>query len=475
MNQNLWINDESQADQLSHFTDYAVEYRLNHRFTLLLSGLTGAMDVLDTEDVAILKETPEVFVKNRPQMASRLAARGFLFESRAKERGIKTCLVEKVKTRLRQREMLFMLCPTDSCPMGCSHCFAGDLTSNASRKMMSSSMAESAFESISKIRDELGYKLSTVVLYGGEPFQSFTGPVLEKVFQLACDYGLKIAGFSNGYEMANHEELISKYQKHIAIFSVTLDGPKQRHNARRKLPLSFDRAVQSIDMLMKMGVPVQVKMNMNKQNIQDIPEMTKFYKEKGWWENKRVQFELNPIRYGLIHKTRDTTTDIDLALDFLDMQREASELSRYDILPLVDNKYFLLEGLGIYKLPLEAIPINIEVPKIHHCPSYSKHVFVFTANGRIYLCNEEVGRDSACHGGYDGKYEFYKAGMDNYYQRDITTLPKCRDCAFAFFCGGGCGAHAGIGHQSHNCLTIKEDFKAVVNKYSADILKHIKT
>jgi len=268
--------------------------------------------------------------------------------------------------------------------------------------------------------------------------------------------------------------LLREYSRHIYVISVTLDGIGPNHDAFRVLNNSFDRAVESIETLIELRVPVQVKMNLNKRNIAEIPAMAEFYRSRGWWDAEDVFFELSPIQYQGLAEPRDTVTNIELALDFLDLLREQPELDRFNFLPLVDNKYHLIDGLGIHPFPPEDVPLYSAVPRIHNCPSYSKHMFVFGADGRFYLCNEEVGVDHACFGSLSDGQGLDIERMSQYFLRDTTSLQGCDQCSYAFFCGGGCGHHAGS-QDKHFCGTLVADFGQIVDRYRDFLLNLAQT
>ena len=468
LNENLWIRP-APASPPRHFTRYSLKFDLDQSHVLLLHGITGALDVLAAKEYELLRRGPEEYAIRDPATAGRLAARGYLHADSQQEADLKTDLVQAIAAQLPQRDAIFMLCPTDFCPMGCSYCFAKGRPGKARREAMSEAMIEGAFATIEQIRIRWARKVSRVVLYGGEPFQEFTAPAVAKIFELACRQGMSVAAFSNGLGLGRFKGLFADNAQNIDVISITLDGIGREHDTFRMIDHSFDRAVESIEMLIALGVRVQIKTNLNKRNIGRIPMMADFFRKKGWWDAETVFFELSPIQYQGLHQERDTTTNIELALDFLEMLRADPSLGRFDFLPLVDNKYHLLDGLGIHPFPAEKIPLYSLVPRIHNCPSYSKHMFVFGADGRFYLCNEEVGEDHACFGKCGDGRALDVDRMDDYFTRDVTALDGCDTCPYAMFCGGGCGHHAGS-QERHFCGTLQADFAEIVRRYRDHIL-----
>ncbi len=459
----LWI--QSPASQpFGYFTRYSLPYKLDEQHILLVNGLTGAIDVVSAEEHRLLLENPAGYGERYPAEAFVLAQRGYLFADAAQESRVRAELIELIKAGLPQRDAVFMLCPTDYCPMGCSYCFAKGRPAKAERRVMSDGDIDAAFKVIEQLQSRFDRRVGSVVLYGGEPFQDFTAPALARIFERARHGGMKIAAFSNGSAISSFRQLFIEYSRDIYVISVTLDGVGPKHDAFRVLDGSFDRAVESIDTLIQLRVPVQIKMNLNKRNIAEIPGMVDFYRRKGWWHAEGVFFELSPIQYQGLAECRDTVTNIELALDFLEMLRQQPELTRFTFLPLVDNKYHLIDSLGIHSFPTEQVPLHSAVPRIHNCPSYSQHMFVFGADGRFYLCNEEVGVNQACFGSlaHGGGLDIER--MAQHFMRDMTTLGGCDECPYALFCGGGCGHHAEA-PDKHFCGTLAADFRQIVDRY----------
>jgi len=471
INSVLWIEGESLgAGGQVQLGKRLLTYRLQDR-VMLISGLTGAIDVLTTEEYNKLSGNASEFAASHPSLAEQLARRGYLFGGSDAESRLESRLRNHIESESTQKEMVFMMCPTDFCPVGCNYCFAEDRVLKAERSVMTPEVIDSSFRSIAEIQARYSNRLSTMCLYGGEPFQDFTRDALEQIFQRSQEQGLRIAAFSSGLYTFEFKDLLSRYKDSIQTIAVTLDGTEASHSLMRKIGKSYQRAVATIDMLLSIGVPVMIKTNVNLMNIKDLPKLVQLYKEKGWWDNPLTKYELTPIQYRQISLERDTSYDLEMAFKFFDMRSEHPDLSRFDILPMADNKYGLIDGLGFHKFSKDSIPLQAAVPRLHSCPSYSRHFFVFTADGEFYLCNEEVGLKESSFGSFTptgggcGSHKIDYEKMETYYERDVCKLSPCTDCSYAFFCGGGCGHHAG-GEDLAMCGTIHRDIGELVQRWA---------
>lgn len=473
INKELWIHGQALNGKVGRYgLSRKLSYDLGDK-VVLINGLTGAVDQLTKAKHALLEEDVYAFSEQFPAEANELALRGYLFDSAEGEQALEDRLHEYIEEEAENKEVVFMICPTDFCPVGCSYCFAEERVVEAKRDIMSEEMIASAFRSIEEIRERYPSRLSTVCLYGGEPFQEFTRPALENVFARARKNNLRIASFTSGLHTYKFKELLAEYKEEISTIAVTLDGLSTSHQLFRKVRNSYDRAVQSIDTLLEIGVPVLIKSNVNRSNIGDLPKLVEFYKEKGWWDNPLAKYELTPIQYKQISMERDTNYDLEMAFEFLEMQIEHPEFEKFDIIPMADNKYGILDAFGFKKFPKEKVPLQAAVPRLHSCPSYSKHFFVFTADGEFFLCNEEVGLKESSFGNYEHKtnqsgcstHHIDYEKMEKYYERDVCSLNPCTSCAYAYFCGGGCGHHAG-GEDLAMCGTIHKDIGEVVRRWA---------
>jgi uncharacterized protein len=475
INKDIWVNGSEINDSSAIYACKRVlKYDLNDK-VVMINGLTGAIDFLSANDANDLVANPLRIAKRNPILFKELGARGYLFNEKDGEINLEKKLLEYIEKESEKKEMVFMMCPTDFCPVGCSYCFAEERVLEANRDVMKPEMIDSAFESISEILKRYPSRLSTMCLYGGEPFQEFTAGALEQIFHRSAEMGLRIAGFTSGVYTYKFRDLLTKYKSQIQTIAVTLDGSEFSHEAFRKMGKSYEKAIKTIDMLIEIGVPVLVKSNVNRTNIKDLPRLVDMYKKRGWWTNPLVKYELTPIQYKQISLERDTNFDLEMAFEFFEMKKINPDLEKFDILPMADNKYSLLDGFGFHKFPKENVPLQAAVPRIHSCPSYSKHFFVFSADGNFYLCNEEVGIKESSFGSFSNEHSACSSDctshsidyekMEEYYKRDVCGLSPCANCSYAFLCGGGCGHHAG-GEDLAICGTIHQDIGEIIRRWA---------
>ena len=474
LNTELWIEPEKKYNPTisSFFNQY---YPLSDNIYLIMNGLTGAIDAISEEIyLKILNSELTELQKDYPRGFKHLFERGYFFDNNNSELQLRDHLINKINDDTKLERMTFLICPTDFCPMGCKYCFTHNYTKESAAQTLSKEQIVAAFSKMNDIIDINVNKEKLIVLYGGEPFQQFTFDTIEFIFSTAKKNGFYIAGFTNGLNLDQFVPLLNKYKDIIKLISVTLDPPSI-HNRERALNNSFQTIVKNIDLILKdENFPLQIKSNVSLKNIELVPELIEFYKQKNWWEKSNILFELNPIRYGNLKIKDCANYDAELSVKLIKLLRENNEISKFDIIPVIDYKYYYYDALGILKISSKSKVTDIvKVPKVYHCPAVSGHFFIFDAKGNIFLCNEEIGNKSQIFGDFStDMYSIKKEKFNSFTKRKIGELKACDTCVFSFICGGGCACYA-KDINAVKCPTIHEDISSIIDNFRIDILNHL--
>jgi uncharacterized protein len=103
-------------------------------------------------------------------------------------------------------------------------------------------------------------------------------------------------------------------------------------------------------------------------------------------------------------------------------------------------------------------------------------MMIFDPYGDLYTCWETVGVDRHKVGSYRNGVELDEVELQHWYGRNISTTPACSRCKYAFFCGGGCQAHAlseGRGYNSPYCDGYPKTFQKVVSEVFKSHMKSL--
>jgi radical SAM protein with 4Fe4S-binding SPASM domain len=155
---------------------------------------------------------------------------------------------------------------TRRCNLNCIHC-------GASKEKYDKELTTEQIKSV--IKELADFKVRFFAVTGGEPL---TRQDLFEVLSYASSLGIKTGIATNGFLI---DEKISKKIKESKISSVqiSLDGMEETHNAIRRNPLSFQKAVNSIILLKELKIPiVSVATTITPMNIKELDKLKKLLK-----------------------------------------------------------------------------------------------------------------------------------------------------------------------------------------------------
>jgi len=94
---------------------------------------------------------------------------------------------------------------------------------------------------------------------------------------------LDVAFVTNGYTLKSYVDLLKTAS--IREVQVTLDGTQEVHDGRRflkgKQP-TFDKIVEGIDACLAAEININLRMVIDKENIENLAGLSRFAIDKGW-------------------------------------------------------------------------------------------------------------------------------------------------------------------------------------------------
>lgn len=161
---------------------------------------------------------------------------------------------------------------TSRCDQFCIYCFNG--SGVRSQKSEMSLEQWTAAMGILAVRG-----LESVHLTGGEPFVSpHTIPMLREAQRL----GLSTSILSNGHRISALAQLHPEMFKNLAVAQISLDSMDPVvHNARRGHHQAWNQAMEAIETLDALGVPLELSCTLDETNYGDVEELQRFAKGIG--------------------------------------------------------------------------------------------------------------------------------------------------------------------------------------------------
>ena len=241
---------------------------------------------------------------------------------------------------------------------------------------------------------------------------------------------------------------------------LTLNGTKEVHD-KVKRPVdagsSFDRTVNAIEKFLEMGIPVNVRCDVDKSNIRFLAHAADYVMERGWQENPLFRYYISPIKW---NENGTCMSEGEILKSFIKLDGihggKLSAVFELGALRIVHNMIGMLEGSDESSMAY------------FYCEAVKKQQYVFGTDGYIYKCLSSIGKPELAFGEYGDGVVMYSDREERWSTRNVLSIPKCRECRFAFVCGGGCALVAEQGGDLYEPKC--EDVREVVDGclYAAD-------
>lgn len=320
--------------------------------------------------------------------------------------------------------------------MRCIYCFEkGNVNdiSHMSLESLSNTLTLIKTE-INKIRIDNPSIRITIELFGGEPLQERNKPLVDKIFQFARENTCYISAVTNGYDILKFIDSFVIHRDIIKSLHITLDGTEKIHNSRRKVydkEGSFRRISNGIDLLLKLGIRVNVNTNVDKINVAYLQELFEYYRTKGWTENKKFT--------AIIGRVDDKyNSGSDVILSEAALQKEI-----INIFPKEKPPWIRLAFLKSPDRVSKALGISFNQDEsgkssYHYCWATSPIIdgCYIGANNEMFRCTTTVPSEIFKVGelGIDEYLSYQKGWLNN----TCFSRHECLNCNIGGFCGGGC-------------------------------------
>lgn len=388
--------------------------------SFIINPLTRSADLLDPETA---REIGQGIFRDEQG----LAKRGYLSEPAEELRLFRSAYLDFLDRRDSSEVQLFFA-PWYACNFACPYCYqegyaheAGGLTSH---------VIDAFFDYLGR---EFAGRRTYVTLFGGEPLLPGRAArqSIEHFLTRAAHQGLSVAVVTNGYTLTDYLGILEKAS--IREIQVTLDGVGAVHDSRRPLQgggPTFEQIVKGIDGALQRGFPVNLRVVLDRENIDSLPDLARFAAERGWTGDPKFKTQLG--RNYELHTCQSEPgrlyNRVELYQRIFSMAQQHPELLEFHR-PAFSLARFLWEN---GELP---------DPLFDACPG-CKSEWAFDYTGRIYSCTATVGKIGEELGTFYPEVSRDKARIEEWQSRDVTTIPGCRDCAQQLACGGGCAAVA---------------------------------
>ncbi len=392
----------------------------------IVNLLSGSADILGPAEGNMLhdylegKDIAEEFRKN-------LQEKGYLVDEKDEAKLYRNKYLDFIDTRDEDEVQLFFV-PNYSCNFACTYCYQDEYA--PVKQELTTAVIDAFF---SYVGHEFAGQKKYLTVFGGEPLLNSPKQkeLIAYLLKQANESNLEVCFVTNGYSLVEYIDLLRTSR--IREIQVTLDGIGIVHDSRRFLKgggATFEKIVSGIDACLRMRLPVNLRMVIDKENIQGLPELAQFAIDKGWTKNEFFKTQIG--RNYELHHCQATS------------EKLFSRISLYEtIYQQIQKHPYILEfykpAYSVSKFLFENG--SLPDPLFDACPA-CKTEWAFDYTGHIFSCTATVGKTDESLGTFYPEVSRKDELIAAWENRDVTAISECFGCSMQLACGGGCGSVA---------------------------------
>lgn len=437
-------------------SSYIYQHKLNHKLALISNLLTGALDIIESDKWDDIIEGKNELVGIEP--LSELTERGYFYEDAKEEDRLFKELYSSYTKKSLSHPIRFVFCPTYICNLACTYCFEKGLSGNPD-KYMNMEKLSAATNTAEKIAAMSGKEIKSIELFGGEPLLKRTKPQIKKLIDFSKKHDAMVTVVTNGVDAKYFADMFLPIKENIDMFQITVDGPKEIHDSRRKYPSdrgSFEDICSSIDILLDKGINVNVRINIDINNVFNLPQFYEYIYLKKWLDYKNFSVKPSLVTDHSTLEYEDPVVPEEIFLEKL--------IQVYDKYPELEEQfgYYMFKPLRHILDILNGAP-NV-APRFYNCESNSIELNIFCPDGYIYACPESIGHAEYAIGKFYPDLVFYEDRINNWKMRNIINMEECSKCTYGPICGGGCAYSSILIYGNYN-KPVCERYKQVLDTF----------
>ena len=449
--------------------------------TLLVNGLYGAIDVVDTEVADKLGRGD--FAEIPFALREWLMVRGHITRKDEEGELADARLLGRVWNKLVGHAGTGpVILPTYDCNFRCPYCFERHRLTRGQEWLgheMKPEMVEAVFAALQKQKDK-GHKIGNVSLYGGEPLLRENKDTVRNICEHAKAMGLGLSGITNGYDLDAYIDLLEEFE--FSQLQITVDGVGALNDCRRLhrdgVP-TYDKILQNVKLALDHGIDISLRVNTNRDNIGGVKALiddltarglhaaTPEEREKAYREEQEAKKagKPKPKRKGFfsfyfkaVSEPADSPTKVT-------EQQVMDSILAAGVPPMA-----AIRNQSQYSMPMQGLAAAMKKEDYpNFAPAFcgaEQGMLCIAPDGLLYSCWDLVAMEERAVGFTDtetGRF-FFNFSKAKWRTRTSDLMEPCRTCPYIFICRGGCAPEAYRNHGSYfreNCGESKEIFAFV--------------
>lgn len=413
-------------------SQYNIAIKLDEN-VYIYNSLEASLSKLSESEFNILTQSPDQI--EDPVFLQKLKKTGILIPDDLDEL---TMIRENMyASRYSSSSLSLTIAPTADCNFRCSYCYEKGRYENT---RMTEKTQKELLEFVR--RNLEGRKHLDICWYGGEPLLAME--IIEKLteeFESICaekEIGFSAGMITNGYLLT--PDTAARLNKcKISYIQVTLDGTEKVHDQRRYLKNgqgTFRRIIENLRESYDLLPAVSLRVNLDRQNSGELENVAEIIHA-----------------FDLQHKIHVYPGHVQ-AIDGCCHKNQCLSNEEYSEIYLQHR----MKGKDM-TLP----------PRVRHsCTADSGNGFVIGADGLIFRCWDDIGKENlACstlRGENRNKTIYYQ-----YLTHDPTLDTQCLDCKLLPICMGGCPRISANRKEEKKC----SPYIHVLNQFLYELIRNI--
>ena len=307
------------------------------------------------------------------------------------------------------------IAPTLMCNFACPYCYE-----TRQPGFMSTETQNKLLEFIDGLSSSVS--LIDVAWYGGEPLMAkdIVYGLSERLISLCSQKHIEYKSYiiTNGSLLTAED--IPKFQKYkIKGAQITIDGPREIHNIRRKSKNgtdTYDAVIGAVNLLLAGGIDVAIRINMDKTNDACLPALLNDLEKRLISNKVHITFgHVTAYTEACKSVEGNCYNNIDYAFKSLQYYKEVKKTS-------------------FCECNLPAYPS----PRMLYCCAENAYSFVIDQQGYIYKCWNEIGNHRCAIGNINDNINLFNKMHARWLKIDPFEDVRCKDCSILPACIGGC-------------------------------------
>lgn len=403
----------------------------------IVNLLSGQADILSAREAQLFSGSQ---VPDSPE----LVEKGYVIDPEQERKLFRSKYLDFIDARETDEIQVFYV-PTYACNFACSYCYQEGYPQLGITESLE--VAEAFF---SYVQEQFRGRQKYITLFGGEPLldNAMMRHFLAFFVDRCAELNLELAVVTNGYHLASYIPLLSRAS--IREIQVTLDGPEAVHNHRRPLKGgqgTFSHVTVGIDKALEAGLPVNLRVVVDRENLASLPELASFAIKQGWTTQPHFKTQLGrnyELHYCQSQQSK-LYSRIELYRDLYNLILQHPQILEFHKPAFSVSKFLFENG-------------ELPDPLFDSCPG-CKTEWAFDFTGKIFSCTATVGKPGEALGTFYPEVNLNSQKVSQWQDRDVLSIEACKNCNLRLACGGGCASVAyNREHNLHapDCRPVKE-------------------